>query len=95
MLKRFSFSLLLFISLILVCAPRFNRNDYGPLKYFFEQTKRDQYTVDTYGLPFDVYQYITFTQYFRGEKNKEELMRAPWSIDHYLLFWLRYSLLMH
>lgn len=63
---------LLVIILIIIFIPRFNRYDPGIIKKFVGQEK-SEYNY----LPFDIYQYISITEYFRGDKTKKEIIEAP------------------
>jgi len=71
--KQLSIPIFLFLSLLLVCAPRFDRNDFGPVKYFVGEG----FTED--GLPFDAYQYITYTKYFRGDLSAQKKLENPFT----------------
>lgn len=63
---------ILFVSLTLVCIPRFDRADYGIIKKFVGS--EDLYE----GLPIDILIYKNYVEYFRGEKNEESVM-PPYS----------------
>lgn len=56
-----------------MCALRFDGNDFGPIKYFVGEG----FTED--GLPFDVYQYITYTKYFRGDPSAQTKLESPFA----------------
>jgi|SRR5690554_722074 len=73
-----SYWLILFVCIVVVSIPRFNREDIGPLKYFFQRTEQGLYDIDTEGLPFDVHQYVLNTRYFKGRDDLKELLRPPW-----------------
>lgn len=59
--------LFLFVSLMLVCLPRFNRADYGFIKKF----TGNEELYD--GLPYDILIYKNYIEYFRGEKSESSI----------------------
>ncbi len=62
---RFKHLTFLVLSLVVIIIPRFNWGDVGPLKPF----------VGT--LPFDIEQYISYTEFFRGEKDDNTQLEGP------------------
>lgn len=58
---------ILIISLIVIIIPRFNWGEIGPLKSFVGVK------------PFDVEQYETYTEYFKGDKEKGSEMEGPFA----------------
>lgn len=59
--------ILLIICLILISLPRFNWGKLGPLNSFVGDK------------PFDVEQYEAYTEFFRGDSSKKEILEGPFS----------------
>jgi len=64
---KFTHQIFLILSLIVITIPRFNWGELGPLKSFVGSK------------PFDIEQYITYTEYFRGEKENGTQMEGPFA----------------
>ncbi len=72
---------ILFLCLLLVSIPRFNRNDMGILEKFTQDdglSYSNDEGVSIEKLPLDAYQYILITEYFRG-KSTIDLIQKPYS----------------
>lgn len=59
--------LFLFLSLLLVCLPRFDRADYGPIKYFVGNEELYE------GLPYDILIYKNYIEYLRTGAGEEKI----------------------